>query len=136
MTTAFNVTATIPASPKEIYDAWLSSGGHAAMTGSPARVSAKIGGKFSAWDGYIAGKNLKLVPDERIVQLWRTTQFAEGDADSEIDIQLEKSARGTKLTLRHTNIPDGQPDYRSGWKDCYFTPMTQYFKRKPERPSR
>jgi activator of HSP90 ATPase len=127
MPSQFTVSATIPASPKLVYDAWLSSKGHAAMTGSPARVSAKLGAKFSAWDGYISGKNLRLEPGRRIVQAWRTTEFAATDPDSQIDIQLEKAAGGTKVTLQHTNIPANQSDYRSGWRDCYFDPMTAHF---------
>lgn len=125
--TAFTVQVTFPADRKEIYDAWLSSKGHASITGSPARVSAKRGGKFSAWDGYISGRNLTLVPGKRIVQAWRTTEFAHSDPDSQIDIQLEATPRGTRLTLRHTNIPPGQSDYRSGWSECYFSPMKDYF---------
>jgi len=98
------------------------------MTGSLARVSARVGGKFSAWEGYISGKNLKLEPGRRIVQAWRTTEFAGDDPDSEIEIKLEKAPAGTRLTLRHTNIPAGQSDYRSGWRECYFEPMRRHFK--------
>lgn len=36
------MSAVIPASAREIYDAWLSGKGHAAMTGSPAKGSAKV----------------------------------------------------------------------------------------------
>lgn len=63
----FTVSEIIPASPEAIYDAWLDSKAHGAMTGSKAKASAKVGAKFSAWDGYIEGTNLELVPGERIV---------------------------------------------------------------------
>ena len=114
MATEFTVSATIPASPKQVYDAWLSSKGHAAMTGADAKVSAHIGGTFTAWDGYISGKSLTLKPGKQIVQSWRTTEFAPSDPDSQIELLLEKAPGGTKLTLRHTNIPAGQSDYKSG----------------------
>jgi activator of HSP90 ATPase len=127
MAIEFTVSATIPATPKEVYDAWISSKGHAAMTGSAARVSAKVGGRFSAWDGYISGKNLELEPGRRIVQSWRTTEFAEDDEDSQIDVQLEETPGGTKLRLLHTNIPPGQSNYHEGWKECYFEPMKKHF---------
>jgi len=133
MAIQFTVSANLPASPKEVYDAWLTSKSHAAMTGSPARVTARPSSRFTAWDGYIEGKNLKLVPGRRIVQAWRTTEFAETDPDSQIDLKLEKSARGTKLTLRHTNIPGGQSDYKTGWSTCYFEPMKEYFKAKKKK---
>ena len=130
MATQFTVSATIPAAPIEVYDAWLSSKGHTQMTEAGAKVSARVGGAFTAWDGYISGKNLKLKPGKQIVQAWRTTEFAASDPDSQIEVLLEKAPRGTKLTLHHTNIPGGQSDYRSGWRECYFEPMKKYFKAK------
>jgi hypothetical protein len=39
----------------------------------------------------------------------------------------ETSTGGTKLTIHHSNIPEGQPDYEDGWKKHYFTPMAQFF---------
>jgi len=127
MPSAFTVSATIPASPREIYDSWLDGRRHAKMTGSPARGSAGEGASFSAWDDYITGKNLKLVPGKRIVQSWRTTQFTPADPDSEIEVTLAKAPRGTKVTLRHSNVPDGHDGYKSGWKTHYFDPMKAYF---------
>ena len=73
----FTLTTTIPASPEEIYQAWLDSLGHSEMTGGAATMSDQIGAAVSAWDGYISGRNLELVPGERIVQSWRTTEFAD-----------------------------------------------------------
>ena len=49
MENGFAVSDIIPAGPSEIYEAWLRSEGHTAMTGSPAQVDGTIGGKFSAW---------------------------------------------------------------------------------------
>ena len=40
MTYAFTLTDVIPASPQAIYDAWLDSRGHTAMTGSKAKMSS------------------------------------------------------------------------------------------------
>ena len=130
MATNFTVSATIPASPMQVYDAWLSSKGHTEMTEAGAKVSTRVRGAFTAWDGYISGKNLKLKPGKQIVQSWRTTEFVAADPDSQIDVTLAPARGGTKLTLHHTNIPGGQSDYRSGWRDCYFEPMKKYFKAK------
>jgi activator of HSP90 ATPase len=128
MTGKLRMTAAIPAEPAAVYGAWLSSKGHSDMTGGGARVSAKVGGKFSAWDGYISGKNLGLKPGKLIRQAWRTTEFPEAAPDSLLEIRLEKKGRGTKLTLTQTGIPDGQSgEYRKGWTDYYFGPMKEYF---------
>ena len=63
MSTEFTVADTIPAPAQDLYDAWLDSAGHTAMTGGAAHVSAEVGGTFDAWDGYISGKNLELVEE-------------------------------------------------------------------------
>jgi len=128
MKNGFKLSAIIPAKPAEIYKAWLSTKGHTAMTGSPAKVDGKIGGKFTAWDGYIFGSTLALDPDQQIVQAWRTSEFADDDPDSLVELSLKKTTGGTKLTLTHSQIPTGQEDsYRQGWEDFYFTPMKAYF---------
>lgn len=125
---AFSLTTTIPASAQEIYDAWLDSIAHSEMTGSEASMSDEVGAEVSAWDGYITGSNLDLVPGERIVQSWRTTQFADGQEDSIVTLTLEEVDGGTLLTLVHSNVPDGQTSYaQGGWQEYYFEPMKEYF---------
>ena len=128
MESKFTVSEVIPATPEQIYQAWLSTKGHSAMTGSPAEVEARVKGKFTAWDGYISGETLELKPNQRIVQAWRTTEFPEGSPDSRVEITLEAVNGKTKITIRHSNIPKGQTeDYKQGWQDFYFKPMKEYF---------
>jgi len=130
MKNEFVISESFPAKVSDIYDAWLSSDGHSAITGSPAQVDGKIGGNFSAWDGYISGSTLDLTPDQRIVQTWRTAEFPDEAPDSHLEILLEEVEGGTKVTLIHTNLPENQSDsYRQGWEDFYFKPMREYFKK-------
>ena len=126
------LTAVIPATPKKIYEAWLDSREHTAMTGAKAKVSAKVNGKFTAWDGYISGNNLDLKPYKKIVQLWRTAEFPADALDSVFEVSLAPKAGGKcTVTFVHINIPQGQGlKYKQGWKDFYFTPMKKYFSRK------
>jgi uncharacterized protein YndB with AHSA1/START domain len=124
----FTLTATIPASPQEIYDAWLDSLGHSEMTGGEASMSDEVGAEVSAWDGYISGRNLELIPGERIVQTWRTSEFADEHEDSVISIVLTEVGDGSLLTLVHSNVPDDQRSYEEGgWQSNYFEPMVVYF---------
>ena len=51
------------------------------MTGGDAEVSERVGAAYSAWDGYITGRNVELVPGRSIVQTWRTSEFADDDPD-------------------------------------------------------
>jgi activator of HSP90 ATPase len=128
LTYDFEIRAEIPATPKEIYTAWLSSEGHSAMTGGAAHVESEVEGVFDAWDGYIHGTNLVLEPYSRIVQSWRSAQFSEEHEDSQIEVVLEPVDGGTLMTIRHSNVPDDQPGYENGgWDQSYITPMQNYF---------
>ena len=128
MPDALTVSAVLPASPQRIYNAWLSGEEHAAFTGSRAEVDPSIGGRFSAWDGYITGTTQELEPDRRIVQAWRAADFPEGSPDAQLEVLLEPDEQGARITLVHTNLPEGQgPGYEEGWLDYYFKPMVGYF---------
>ena len=101
------------------------------MTGNPAKVNGKVGGKFGAWDGYIFGSTLELEPDQRIVQAWRTSEFPDDAPDSRLEILFEEATEGTKVTLIHSDMPEDQVDsYRQGWEDFYFKPMKEYFSKQ------
>src|SRR5678815_4566491 len=102
MKNGFKLSAIIPAQPAEIYKAWLSTKGHTAMTGSPAKVDGKIGGKFTAWDGYIFGTTLELTPDQFIALAWRTSEFPDEAPDSLVEISFKEAKGGTKITLTHS----------------------------------
>ncbi len=128
MTEELKLTVTLPASAKEIYETWLDSKKHSAMTGSEASVEARINGTFTAWDGYIEGTTIELEPNQRIIQKWRTTDFPSDSPDSRIEITLKEIEEGTIITLFHSEIPTDQAEnYRKGWEDFYFAPMRSYF---------
>ncbi len=127
MATSFSIKQQFPVSSETLYNAWLSSQEHTKMTGGEAQCTNFENGAFSAWDGYISGKNQILVVNTEINQLWRTTEFLETDADSHLKLRLSDTDNGCELTLTHSNIPEGQPDYEQGWEDHYFTPMREYF---------
>ena len=127
MKNEFTLVVTINSKAEKFYEAYLSSEGHTALTGSPARVDGTVDGDFTAWDGYIQGMFLELEKNKRIVQAWRTAEFPEEAEDSIVEILLEEDHGKTKLTLKHTNIPKGQMDsYKTGWEDFYFKPMREW----------
>ena len=125
----------VAAKPKEVYEHWMSSKGHSAMTGGGAEVDARVGGPFTAWDGYIQGVTKKLEKNKRIVQTWRTTDFAKSAADSRIDVQLRAHKGQTQVLLRHTKLAVGDgAKYTQGWYQFYLQPMLAYFdERKPKK---
>jgi activator of HSP90 ATPase len=125
----FTLKTRINARPEKIYKAWLSSDGHTNMTGGAALVSDKIGAEFTAWDGYIEGRNLEIEPYKRILQSWRTSEFNADEEDSRIEILLKEVGGQTELTLIHTRVPESGEHYKKGWQNHYFKPMRDYFSR-------
>lgn len=127
MTIEFTVSTMIKAKPDHIYAAWMSSAGHTHMTGSAASINDEVGAEFTAWDGYIQGKNLELIKNKKIVQSWRTVEFAPDEEDSILEIILEPVGEQTRLTLHHSNLPPHGSQYEQGWEESYFQPMREYF---------
>ena len=128
MTDSFTVSTVLPASAMRLYEAWLNGEEHSAFTGAAAVVDASVGGAFSAWDGYISGTTIAMDPSHRILQAWRTTEFPPESPDSRLEITFKEVEGGTRITLIHSEIPDGQgQEYEQGWRDYYFKPMAIFF---------
>ena len=120
-------SVVIGSTPDKVYDALMDSKSHAAFTGSPARMSSVVGGKFTAWEGYILGKNLQLVRGKKIVQEWSTTEWPKGYPPSRLEITLTKSKDGTILKMVHSKVPAEQrDDYAEGWRSYYWAPLKTY----------
>jgi activator of HSP90 ATPase len=132
MKDSLKISEKFPADVKELYMGWLDSKIHSEFTGGQkTKIDSGVGGKFSAWDGYIFGKTLELEPYKRILQAWRTTEFPVNAPDSILELLFEPIKGGTRLTIIHQKLPPDQvDDYLQGWKDFYFEPMREYFARK------
>lgn len=129
-TKSFKQKVTIPGvSPKAVYDALMDSKTHAAITGGGAKISRKIGGAVSAYDGYAIGKNIELIEGKKIVQTWRAVDDTwPEDHDSEIIFELKKSAKGTEINFTHKNVPaDRVAEFKKGWIDFYWNPMKEFW---------
>jgi activator of HSP90 ATPase len=137
-TESIELSRFLPAPPERIYLAWLNGPDHSAMTGGKATVeSIEVGGAFSAWDGYIDGVHVALEPGRRIVQTWRTDDFPADATESYLEVRLEPAPGGTHLTIRHTEIPEGQgPAYLAGWDEHYLAPMARFFGAEARRLGR
>lgn len=123
-------TIFIPAKSTEVYDALMDPKKHSAFTGSKATCQAKVGGKFTAWDGYVSGKNLKLQKGERVIQEWKTIEWPRNYPPSILLFTFKKKS-GTELTMVQSKVPAKQANsYRQGWKDAYWNPLKKYFEKK------
>jgi uncharacterized protein YndB with AHSA1/START domain len=132
---AIHQEASFAASRKRVYDALTDSGQFdkvvqlsAAMKsipqgGKPTKISNQEGGAFSLFGGYITGRQIELVPNERIVQAWRAATWEPG-IFSVVRFQLTEQGAGTKIIFDHTGFPKGQSAHlAAGWKDNYWEPL-------------
>jgi activator of HSP90 ATPase len=116
------------ATPAQLYEFFMDSKKHTASTGMPAKISPKVGGKWSAFGGMILGKTLALVPNRMIVQAWRSSQWKKGDPDSILVVRFEKSASGgATVALTHVGVPEHDHDgVTQGWVKYYWDPWRAY----------
>jgi activator of HSP90 ATPase len=114
--------------PADLYALFMDSAKHSAATGMPAKVSRKVGGKWSAFGGMIRGKNLALVPGRMIVQAWRSSAWKKADPDSVLVVRFEKSPGGATVSLVHVGVPQHDHDgVTKGWKKYYWESWEKYF---------
>jgi activator of HSP90 ATPase len=128
------VSSTFNIGADFLYRFFLDGGLHAEVTMSEAAIDGRIGGEFTAWDGYISGKIIALEPHKKIVQTWRTNEFKEDDRDSILEISIvELNKMKSRLILTHRDLPKGsEAQYKRGWKDFYINPLKEYIN-SPER---
>ena len=114
------------ASPQRIYEALLNSKQFAACTGMSAEIDPKAGGAFTMFGGLIVGRNIELIPNQRIVQAWRPTHWDPGVYSL---VKFELKPRGSEATviLDHTGFPEGDYDsLSSGWESHYWIPFRKF----------
>jgi activator of HSP90 ATPase len=122
-------TVIFKASPHEVYEALMDSKKHAAFSNSAAEISREVGGEFMAYDGYITGKNVELVPDQKITQSWRAVDWEEGYY-SRVIFEFTAVPEGTRLDFTHTDVPDGtEAEFTQGWIDNYWKPMKSFLEK-------
>jgi activator of HSP90 ATPase len=76
--TAIHYEIDFAASPQRFYQAILDQKQFAAFTGRHATIDPTPGGAFTQFGGLIEGRNIELVPNQRIVQAWRPTHWNPG----------------------------------------------------------
>jgi uncharacterized protein YndB with AHSA1/START domain len=122
-------SVTFRAAPHAVYEALMDSKKHAAFSGGKASISRVVGGKIMAYDNYITGKNVELVPDKKIVQDWRAVDWPE-DFLSRVTFKFTAVQGGTHLDFTHSHVPDGtEEEFKQGWIDNYWEPMKHYLEK-------
>ncbi|HYL69331.1 MAG TPA: SRPBCC domain-containing protein [Candidatus Limnocylindria bacterium] len=96
------------------------------MPGVSTAISPEVGGTFSLFGGYISGRHIEMVPNERLVQAWRTQKFDPG-IFTIANFQLHEEGAATKLVFDQTAIPQGHAEHLAeGWKSHYWEGLQKY----------
>jgi activator of HSP90 ATPase len=136
---AIHQEAVFAASRKRVYDALtdakqfqkvmlLGAAAQSAMafTDKPAEISREMGGTFSIFGGYILGRQIELVADERVVQAWRTREWDPGTY-SIAKFELVEQGTGTKVIFDHQGFPADRAEHlAAGWKSNYWEPLAKF----------
>lgn len=122
--------ALIAAEPAEVYAVLADADALSALSGMSGVPGRSAGEEFSAFDGNVTGRQIELVPGQRLVQAWRFPQFAPGTY-SMVSFSLTAEAGGTRLVIEQHGEPDDWHDHiDANWPTFYLTPLENHFARQ------
>jgi uncharacterized protein YndB with AHSA1/START domain len=123
--------AHLPAKPARLYRMYLDPRQHAAFTGAPVKIAARVGARFEAFGGALTGRILQLIPGRLIVQSWRSSEFGKRDLDSTLVLSFWPERSGGRIELTHVNVADSDfAGVSEGWTKYYWTPWRAYLSRQ------
>ena len=92
----------------------------------PTEIGRQAGGAFTLFGGHIVGRQLELVPYQRIVQAWRVVDWNPG-IYSIARFGITEHESGTKIVFDHTGFPEGKGQHLAeGWTSNYWEPLQKY----------
>jgi activator of HSP90 ATPase len=131
-------TANFKAAPSRIYEALLDakqfqkiqalgvSMKAMKLDAKPVKISREPGGEFILFGDYITGRQIELVPNQRIVQAWREISWDAG-VYSLVKFELVADGAGARLVFDHTGFPSGAAEHlATGWKGNYWDPIDKF----------
>jgi activator of HSP90 ATPase len=136
---AIRQEVTLDASPQRVYQALTSTKDFDSITrlsdaaalldaagAKPTAISTEVGGSFTLFGGYITGRHLEMLPNERLVQAWRAGSWKAGGF-SIAGFYLTAEAGKTKLTFEHRGFPNGNGvSLAHGWHAHYWAPLAKF----------
>ena len=126
--TAIDLKVTIPgAAPEQVYELLTNGAKFGDVTGQPGKGGGAAGAYFSLFDGWLEGRQVELVPAERISQAWRFTDWEPG-IYSMVKFTLTGTGKGTTMTVHQEGVPANVHEHvRTNWQGFYFDPFIKHF---------
>jgi uncharacterized protein YndB with AHSA1/START domain len=117
----------IKTSAKKIFDTLIDPKQLSAFAGGPpAEIDATAGGSFCCFSGHIIGRNIELVPGQRVVQAWRSAQWAEG-VYSIVRFELHDESGSTRIVFDQAGSPEEAGSHlETGWAKMHWQPLNAY----------
>jgi uncharacterized protein YndB with AHSA1/START domain len=129
---------TFKASRKRVYEALTDTGQFdkvieisgakksIALGTKPTQISGEVGGAFVIFGGHIIGRQIELVPTQRIIQAWRVVDWEPG-VYSIARFELKERGEGTRIVFDHTGFPKGLGAHLAeGWRLHYWEPLEKF----------
>lgn len=100
--------------------------------GGPARIQARVNGRYSLWDGDMYGVIKEYEFPRRFAHTLRETHWDQTYLDSLVIWNLTENPWGTGLNLQHTGLPNRKMRdiHEEGWGEYFLGPMKAYLDRK------
>lgn len=123
----FSQTVTLPLKISQIFEALTSSIAYSEFTGAPASIRPLPGSTFEAYGGVLHGFVLDTVLNERIVQAFRTKDWAPGHF-SILDLRFRSIGENeTEVEVNHYGIPeDHDASNEEVWDEFYWNKLRNW----------
>jgi activator of HSP90 ATPase len=136
---AIRQEVTLDATPRRVYQALTSTKDFDRITrlsdgavllnatgAKPTSISIDVGGPFTLFGGYVTGRHLEMLPNERLVQAWCAASWKPGDF-SIAAFYLTAEGGKTKLNFEHRGFPNSEGAVLAhGWHSHYWEPLAEF----------
>ena len=101
--------------------------------GGPARVQAKVNGRYSLWDGEMHGVIKEVEFPRRLVHTLREASWEDNWLDSLVSWRLDEIQGRTRLSLLHAGLPSRRlcELHEDGWGEYFLGPLKAWLERRP-----
>lgn len=122
-----NMEFHLPATPERVMELLTDQQLISEWSVADAEFDAKVGGKYTMFDGWTSGEVTAISATE-LAYTWKTTDWAEDTAHSQVHYKISADGEGTKVELSHTGLPSEEEmnGHKDGWDEHFFGALEEY----------